>query len=132
MIYDEAGENANVVFGALIDESMKNELSVTVIATGFDASAADKPIGEEPLPKNALPEFKSPVIIEPEVQQTEQEKEQMGMFEGHKVPDPAKVRAEIPVFGEHQPLEETFHPLEEGQKNDMNIPAYLRQMFKRR
>lgn len=135
MIYDEAGENANVVLGAMIDEGKKDELSVTVIATGFDATPVDKPLGEDPLPKHALPEFKSPMISEPETPHIDAaEEEQIGMFEGHKVPDPAEVRPEIQVFGEHQPMqmEETFHPLEEKQQNDMNIPAYLRQMFKRR
>ena len=30
-----ADPNANVIFGAVIDESMKDEVRVTVIATGF-------------------------------------------------------------------------------------------------
>ena len=41
MIYQEAGDNANVVFGALVDEGMKDEISVTVIATGLNASNVD-------------------------------------------------------------------------------------------
>ena len=33
-----ADQNANVIFGAVIDESLKDEVRVTVIATGFGAA----------------------------------------------------------------------------------------------
>jgi len=35
MIQEEAHEDANIIFGAVIDEKMKDEIRVTVIATGF-------------------------------------------------------------------------------------------------
>lgn len=36
IIQEEAHEDANILFGAVIDESMKNQIRVTVIATGFN------------------------------------------------------------------------------------------------
>ena len=36
LIQEEAHEDANVIFGWVIDETMKDEVRVTVIATGFD------------------------------------------------------------------------------------------------
>jgi len=36
LIQDEADEEANIIFGAVIDESLGEDLSITVIATGFD------------------------------------------------------------------------------------------------
>jgi cell division protein FtsZ len=36
IIQEEAHEDANILFGAVIDESMTNEVRVTVIATGFN------------------------------------------------------------------------------------------------
>ena len=36
IIFEEAGQDANIIFGAVIDPSLKDELSVTVIATGFN------------------------------------------------------------------------------------------------
>jgi cell division protein FtsZ len=36
IITEAAGENANVIFGAVVDESYEDELMVTVIATGFN------------------------------------------------------------------------------------------------
>ncbi|HEX2292419.1 MAG TPA: cell division protein FtsZ [Gaiellaceae bacterium] len=53
-----ADQNANVIFGAVIDESLKDEVRVTVIATGFGPSAhrrrrrvavtEDQPVTREP------------------------------------------------------------------------------------
>ena len=40
LIQEEAHEEANIIFGAVIDESMGDEIRITVIATGFGASAA--------------------------------------------------------------------------------------------
>jgi len=36
IISDEAGDDANVIFGAVINDSLEDELHVTVIATGFE------------------------------------------------------------------------------------------------
>jgi cell division protein FtsZ len=36
IIQNEADANANIIFGAVIDESMSDEVRVTVIGTGFD------------------------------------------------------------------------------------------------
>jgi len=38
MIKANAHPEANIIFGSVIDESMKDELHMTVIATGFDKS----------------------------------------------------------------------------------------------
>jgi len=35
MIQEEADDDANIIFGAVIDEKMKDEIRITVIATGF-------------------------------------------------------------------------------------------------
>ncbi len=34
-IYNEVGENADIIWGAVVDDSMEDEMSVTVIATGI-------------------------------------------------------------------------------------------------
>lgn len=39
IIFEEAGEDANIIFGAVIDPTMTDELRVTVIATGFNVRA---------------------------------------------------------------------------------------------
>jgi len=36
IIHDAADPEANIIFGAVLDETMKSEIKITVIATGFD------------------------------------------------------------------------------------------------
>ena len=36
LIQAEAHEDANIIFGTVIDENMKDEIRITVIATGFE------------------------------------------------------------------------------------------------
>ncbi len=41
-IYEAAGEDANIIFGAVIDPSMNEKMRVTVIATGFNGNSDQK------------------------------------------------------------------------------------------
>jgi cell division protein FtsZ len=43
LIREEASDEANIIFGAVIDEALGDELKVTVVATGFDANVAEGP-----------------------------------------------------------------------------------------
>ena len=47
-IYEVVDEDANIIFGAVIDESMDGEVRITVIATGFDGEAMEDFELEEP------------------------------------------------------------------------------------
>lgn len=40
IIHDAADPDANIIFGAVLDERLTNEMKITVIATGFDKAAA--------------------------------------------------------------------------------------------
>src|SRR5690349_22751375 len=42
IIQEAADEEANIIFGTVIDPKMKDEVKVTVIATGFDAATRDR------------------------------------------------------------------------------------------
>ena len=44
IIHESADENANIIFGAVIDESMNDEIKITVIATGFDKDSANNSV----------------------------------------------------------------------------------------
>lgn len=43
LIQEEAAEDANIIFGAVIDETMEEELLITVIATGFGEKELERP-----------------------------------------------------------------------------------------
>ena len=55
-IQREAHEDANIIFGAAIDESLGENLQITVIATGFKSTQADK--------KDYIREVKSDIIVQ--------------------------------------------------------------------
>ncbi len=40
LIHEEADEDANIIFGTVFDENMKDDVKITVIATGFDNRAS--------------------------------------------------------------------------------------------
>ncbi len=60
VIFEAAGEEANVIFGVVNKESMTEYISYTVIATGFETKASAKPISnlrtEKVERKNDLPD----------------------------------------------------------------------------
>mmetsp|Transcript_36014 Transcript_36014/g.143967 ORF Transcript_36014/g.143967 Transcript_36014/m.143967 type:complete len:144 (+) Transcript_36014:1264-1695(+) len=46
VIYNSVDPDANIIFGALVDESMGEEMSITIVATGFpgtESQAASQP-----------------------------------------------------------------------------------------
>jgi cell division protein FtsZ len=47
LIHSLADPDANIIFGTVIDESMKETVKVTVIATGFDQPPAEKAVARE-------------------------------------------------------------------------------------
>ena len=44
IIRKTAHPDANIIFGAVIDESLSDEIHITVIATGFDSAAQQRPV----------------------------------------------------------------------------------------
>jgi cell division protein FtsZ len=56
VIADMVDPNANIIFGAVIDDNLEDEIRITVIATGFDAEAK-----AQPLPENVRP-FPTPTF----------------------------------------------------------------------
>jgi len=51
IIYEQAEEDAHIILGSVIDENMKDEVTVTIIATGFEKSVDLSP---EPTKADAL------------------------------------------------------------------------------
>ncbi len=46
LIYEEADEDADIIFGTVIDEKMQDEVKITVIATGFSQAQQAKKVPE--------------------------------------------------------------------------------------
>ena len=45
-VQELAGDDANIIFGAMYDENAQDEASITVIATGLDAPGANTPVAK--------------------------------------------------------------------------------------
>ena len=60
IIREAADDEANIIFGAVIDERMTNHMKITVIATGFD-----RMIGSQPMPTRSYSIPSATVINQP-------------------------------------------------------------------
>lgn len=64
-IYEVADDDAMIIFGVGIDESLEDSLRVTVIATGFDGhslSTSFQPMQQKPLTEGTRPELEKPEL----------------------------------------------------------------------
>jgi cell division protein FtsZ len=59
LIQEEAHEEANIIFGAVIDEKLREELRITVIATGFGRAESK----EESIPESAAPSMDREKVV---------------------------------------------------------------------
>jgi len=88
IIYKAADADANIIFGATIDESLVDEVKITVIATGFDETRQRLIDMREPVPTRV--EEAKPQEEEPKPEKKEEEKDQQ--FPGDEFDVPAFLR----------------------------------------
>lgn len=73
VIYQQADEDANIILGSVIDETLGDEIIVTIVATGFDESCVEelkapaKTAAQEVIVQ-AQPEVVTPVAVAPVAQ----------------------------------------------------------------
>lgn len=137
VIYEQAHEDANIILGSVIDESLEDEVIVTIIATGFDAQ---KDIAIEAQPKP---------VSNPEIAQTVQvrgtvlDKSELKK-PAEKAEAPQQVQPEVkeaapvcqeekqetcaaePAQGEVCKLEVAKEQHEDLDLNDLDVPAFMR------
>ena len=110
IIHEAAGEDANVILGAVVDEDVENEVMETVIATGFNRK------GGVPLASRAP---KTARVVE---------KIPSGVADLQKYDVPAYIRRGVdiplnPIHGEQE------GPKEKIDKSDPDKPAFLRKIM---
>jgi cell division protein FtsZ len=114
IIFEEAGQGANIIFGAVIDPSLNDEIMVTVIATGFNHKVASDEI--------------SNTAIESHLETKQQYK---SVTEQENVPLHEQDH-EYDTQPEQLPIENTepkklFDDLNHlSSTNDLEVPAFLR------
>jgi cell division protein FtsZ len=62
IVQDAADPDANIIFGAVIDENIKDELRITVIATGFESEKAQCKQHEPVQPVAKIPQKPQPTV----------------------------------------------------------------------
>ncbi len=123
IIQNAAHEDANIIFGAVLDEKMKDDVKITVIATGFRTEWMRK---RDPRVANAavaISQSRTSYSLTPapvEEFQPEPEPEPM--------PEPAPIAQPIPVtVREPRNLEEVAAAVKGAfEQEDLDIPAFLR------
>jgi len=115
IIFEEAGPSANIIFGAVIDPELNDEIRVTVIATGFNKS---EPIGE---------------IIENQETMTTRSHKTHILSEQVNAPLYAKTSDEEPQESVTQPEEKKSPIMFDSTKptpivygDDLDVPAFIR------
>jgi cell division protein FtsZ len=123
IIQNAAHEDANIIFGAVLDEKMKDDVKITVIATGFRTEWMRK---RDPRVANAavaISQSRTSYSLTPapvEEFQPEPEPE--------PIPEPAPIAQPIPVtVREPRNLEEVAAAVKGAfEQEDLDIPAFLR------
>jgi cell division protein FtsZ len=115
IIFEEAGNDANIIFGAVIDPRMTEEIRVTVIATGFSRKAPKEVENEE-----------QEIIIRPKQKQARilAEQENVPLFNQKIVDDQTadnSGQSHVPTSKFH--FDDT-NPVIYG--DDLDIPAFIR------
>jgi cell division protein FtsZ len=103
IVQEAADPDANIIFGAVIDDTMEGEIQITVIATGFDG----RPQGT--------------AVVRPATQQQQLPQRPMGMQQPEAprmepIPQPREVRE--PARQPQQPAQPPMDPLD--------VPSFLR------
>ncbi len=107
VVYEAAGAEANIIFGAVIDPSMNGDVRVTVIATGFHRNGFHAPFMREQMGKSPKRSELMKAIDVPVFQKLEMEPLEQALGE---------------IFGNDGGL--TF-----TSKDDLNIPTFIRKQM---
>jgi len=107
VIYNAAGSEANIIFGAVIDNNMKDEVRVTVVATGFKTGMSG----------NGFKLGKNGDSLDSSVFDVGSEQNNLGKFDDDIIP-----RAASGVIGH----DGGFSMLD---RDDLGIPAFIRRQL---
>lgn len=88
IVEELADDDANIIFGTIVDEQLGDEVRVTVIATGFDDSPNVTPAQSQRPGQHRAPEPSETQRPERQADQGGQGRQQQGIFDGADAPQP--------------------------------------------
>jgi cell division protein FtsZ len=111
IIREAAGEDANVILGAVVDDEIENEIMVTVIATGFNRRGSAPVVNRAP---------KSVKVVE---------KIPTGVSDLQRFDEPAYLRRGVELGIPAPRIAEQEQSREKIDKSDPEKPAFLRKIM---
>jgi cell division protein FtsZ len=122
VIYSAVDSEANIIFGAVLDDRMQGEIRITVIATGFDgAKVAQHHAAVDARP--VTPPFSQPPVGLPKMQPIQQHSAPVSPV---TVPQPA-----APAISRTQAPEPNGAPANGTSGDGPDIPEFLRNSMRR-
>ena len=114
IIFEEAGQGANIIFGAVIDPDLKDEIMVTVIATGFNHKIAEDDMSNRAIESHLESKQQYKTV-------TEQENVPL-----HKQENQEEYISEQLTIENSEPkkLFDDLNPV--MKENDLDVPAFIR------
>ena len=114
IIFEEAGQGANIIFGAVIDPDLKDEIMVTVIATGFNRKIAEDDISNRAIESHLETKQQYKTV-------TEQENVPLHKQENQE----EYISEQLPIENsEPKKLFDDLNPV--MKENDLDVPAFIR------
>ncbi len=114
IIFEEAGQGANIIFGAVIDPDLKDEIMVTVIATGFNHKIAEDDISNRAIESHLESKQQYKTV-------TEQENVPLHKQENQE----EYISEQLPIENsEPKKLFDDLNPV--LKENDLDVPAFIR------
>jgi len=126
LIYDSVEEDANVIFGALIDESLEDSISITVLATGFaDSTRMSTEFLNDVVRGGMMSKSKPASSVTRAPKSGSFSSQQMGR---RKTPAPQQQ----PVYEDEDEYSDDDGSSDESGDDDDRIPSFLRGLKRRR
>ncbi|MDX1623979.1 MAG: cell division protein FtsZ [Gemmatimonadota bacterium] len=126
VIHDAAGEDAHIIFGAVVDPNLKGEIRVTVIATGIGSAGSRSAPYEPERVRSRVGAESSPTDAAGEIGEVDPGEERVVALED----SPASTAEEEEESGRRlDDLLSVFDLDSGGQDEDLEIPAFIRRQM---
>ncbi len=121
--------SANIIFGATIDESLSEEVKITIIATGFVShnQSEEKPIAvakPQPIPQTIVADDDIDSTLPPLLRRIETEEKRVQIESEHE-----DIKATVIEPASFEDLSEEEVVPDDGEKKGKELPAFMRKLF---
>ena len=125
IVQEAADEDANIIFGAVVDPALKGRVKITVIATGFDPTAAVRPAASaaqtpvDMTPYTEQPRLRAEAAASMAIDRTSAPRLSIARRPILDLPAAASLSAGAPAIGDRSPADAEMSAT-------FDVPAFLR------